>query len=88
MAPEQRNVRTAFEDARRKWVTRPLEDIGALQERGLIRADLEPADVRRQLFATVYAAALALLADPSPEEQRRQLDGLDKLLESFQTDNS
>ena len=45
--------------------------------------DLDPEEVRRRLVAAVYASAVALLQDESREEARRQLDGLDSLLESL-----
>jgi len=87
VAPQQRNVRIAFEETRQKWASRPLERIGMLQDLGWVRPELEPDDVRRKLVGTVHAAAIALLADPSPEEQSRQLAVVDELLESLAADD-
>lgn len=86
VAPERRDVREAFGQVRRKWASRPIEQIGELQERGWVSPELDPGEVRRRLFAAVYGAALALLADPSREEQQRQLAAIDELLESLAAD--
>jgi DNA-binding CsgD family transcriptional regulator len=83
VAPQQRDVREAFGEIRRKWASRPLGRIALFQEGGWLRPEADPDEVLRQLVAAVHAAALALLADPSPEEQRRQLADIDELLESL-----
>jgi len=51
-----------------------------------VRTDLDPDDVRRQLVSAVYAAVLALLADSSAQEQRRQLASIDALLDGLSSD--
>ena len=83
LADEQRDVREAFGEQRRQWLSRQMQRIPALQDMGWVRGDLDPDDVRRQLFGAVYAAVLALLADPSRDEQERQLVALDALLDSI-----
>jgi hypothetical protein len=83
VAPDQREVREAFGDARRKWSSRPLARIASLQQDGWVHPDLDPDEVRRRLVGTVYAAVVALLQEPSPEEERRQLAIIDALLESL-----
>lgn len=83
VAPERRNVREAFSEVRRKWAARPLDRIGLFQDGGWVRKELDAEDVRRQLFAAVYASALVLLADTSEDEQKRQLAAIDDLLESL-----
>ncbi len=60
-----------------------MQRIGELQNSGWVRAELDPDEVRRQLFGAVYAAAMALLADASPAERERQLAELDALLEEM-----
>ncbi|MGI9431483.1 MAG: hypothetical protein ACR2PQ_04680 [Myxococcota bacterium] len=70
-----------------KWSEKPLEHIGGLQAKGLVRPELDREEVRRRLFSAVYAAVLALLADPSPEEEARQLAAIDRLLEEIAADD-
>lgn len=83
VAPQQRVVRDASSELRRKWSAKPLGRIAEFQSRGWIREGLDAEDVRRRLFSAVYAAALALLADDSPQEERRQLAAIDELLEAI-----
>ncbi len=83
VADQQREVREALEATRRNWAQRPLSRIASLQESGWVRTDLDADEVRRRLAERIYAAAVGLLADPSPEEERRQLAMMDELLESL-----
>ena len=59
-----------------------------LQEEGWLRPELDPEDIRRRLFTAVFAAGGALLADPSAEEQDRQLAMIDELLASMAPDDA
>ena len=88
VAPEQRDLRDAFGEVRRKWASRPLGRIEAFQKEGWVRPDLDPDEVRRRMVGAVSAAVLALLADPSPEEQKRQLEAIDSMLESLAAPDS
>jgi DNA-binding CsgD family transcriptional regulator len=83
VAPQQRDVRDLFGEVRRKWQSRPLARIAHLQQEGWLRQDLDPDDVRHRLVSAVHGAAMALIADPSPAEERRQLALIDELLDSM-----
>lgn len=80
VAPQQRAVRDASSEIHRKWSAKPLQRIGEFQARGWVRPELDPEEVRRRLVSGVYASALALLADSSPEEELRQLAAIDQML--------
>jgi len=83
LADDQRDLRTTFGEQRQQWMARQARRIGSLQDLGWVRGDLDVDDVRRRLFAAVYAASMALLADTSAEEQARQLETLDALIDSI-----
>lgn len=86
--PEQPAVQETTRALKRKWAEKPLQRIGEFQRRGWIASDLPPEEVRRQLASAVYAAVMALLAEPSPDEERRQLAAIDRLLEELASDES
>ncbi len=83
ISDQQREVREAFSETRRAWAKEQSSTIASLQERGWVRDDVDPDDVRRRLLGAVLAAAVALLADPSEDEQQRQLATIDDLLTSL-----
>jgi DNA-binding CsgD family transcriptional regulator len=83
VADQQREVREVFGEVYQRWRSRPLDRILGFQDAGWLRADLDPDETRRRLVGVVHGAALALLADPSPEEKRRQLAEVDAVLESL-----
>ena len=87
IADQQREVREAFSETRRAWVEDQSVRIASLQEKGWVREDLGTEEVRRRLFAAVHAAAVALLADPSEDEQQRQLATIDEVLMSLARDD-
>lgn len=87
VADQQRDVRDAFGEGRRGWLERQVQRIAALQEEGWLKPELDPEEIRRRLFTAVFAAGGALLADPSPEEQTRQLAMIDELLASMAPDD-
>jgi DNA-binding CsgD family transcriptional regulator len=86
VGPQQRAVRELSSEIRQKWIAKPLLRIEDFQARGWIREELDSQDVRRRLFSAVYAAVLGLMADDSPEEERRQLATIDRLLEEIASD--
>lgn len=88
VGPQQRAVRDASAEMHRKWSSKPQQRIGEFQERGWVRPGLDVEDVRRRLFSAVYASALVLLADGAPEEERRQLAEIDRLLEAIAADDA
>jgi DNA-binding CsgD family transcriptional regulator len=83
LEPEQRAVRELSGELRQKWSRKPLLRISDYQARGWIRPELDAEDVHRELVAAVHAAVMALLANDSPEEQRRQLAAIDRVLETI-----
>ncbi len=88
VSDQQRDVREAFDESRRIWREDPTARIASLQQQGWMRDDLDIEDVSRRLFAAVRAAAFALLADPTEEEQQRQLATIDELLTSLARDET
>ena len=83
VSDQQREVREVFAETRRSWARDQSSRIASLQEKGWVRDDLDPDEVRWRLFAAVHAAAVALLSDPSDDEERRQLTTIDELLSSL-----
>jgi DNA-binding CsgD family transcriptional regulator len=88
VGPQQRVVRNASAELHKKWAVRPLQRIEDFQARGWVRQDLDSEAVRRRLVSAVQAAALALLADETADEQARQLDAIDRVLEEIASDDS
>ena len=86
VAPHQQAVREATRAQHQKWAQRPIHRINDFQSQGWIRADLDPEDVRKRIFSVVYSAVLSILAAPGPDEERRQLAVVDRLLESIAAD--
>lgn len=87
VAPTQESVRAASQEIAQKWREKPLVRIEDFQLRRWIRRDLDSEEVRRQLFSSIYAAVFAMMVDPSPEEEQRQLAVVDRLLESIAADS-
>jgi hypothetical protein len=80
-------VREASLAQHQKYKGKPLERSMDFQTRGWIRKDLGPEEVRREIFSAVHAAVLAILAASTPEEERRQLAAIDRVLESLAADD-
>ncbi len=86
--PEEPAVHETARELQAKWAEKPLRRIEEFQSRGWITSALDPADVRRKLASAVYASVMALLANPSDEEQRRQLDAMDRLVDEIASDEA